>query len=135
MLPQSLILRTGIGKAMSNLNDDDLKNSNNDPRMRNGWAEYQRLVLAELERHNRFIEAINLKLGDIELKIALLKHDATKVTKNELRIDSLEKQIDKLNEGEIIEKAVNKYRNWLLSGGLLLLTAIILPVVRLFLGG
>ena len=29
----------------------------------NGWAEYQKLVLAELERHNKWLNAIDEKLN------------------------------------------------------------------------
>ncbi len=41
-----------------------------------GWSEYQRLVLAELERHNRAIESLAEKLADIKVEIA---------TRNELQ--------------------------------------------------
>lgn len=34
------------------------------------WAEYQRLVLAELERHNRAIETLAEKLSDLKSEIA-----------------------------------------------------------------
>lgn len=39
----------------------------------NGWSEYQKLVLSELERHNGLIEDIRNKLGKIETDIAMLK--------------------------------------------------------------
>lgn len=116
---------------MSNYNDE----RNNDPRMRNGWAEYQRLVLAELERHNNLIESFNGKLAEISLQIALLKQENGKLGRIEQRLDDAEKRLDKIDQGDLIENAVNRYRNWLISGGFLLVSALVLPLVRLFIGG
>lgn len=107
---------------------------NNDPRMRNGWAEYQRLVLAELERHNTLIENLNMKLNDISLQLALLKQENGKISKLEGKLEVLEKQLDKVNEGNIVDEAVGKYKAWLLSGAFLLLTAVALPIVKIFFG-
>lgn len=42
----------------------------------NSWGEYSRLVLAELERHNRLIEQLGEKVADIKGEIA---------TRNELQ--------------------------------------------------
>lgn len=39
----------------------------------NGWNEYQKLVLNELERHNKLIESIRYDLSDIKTEIAMLK--------------------------------------------------------------
>ena len=117
---------------MSNLNDD---RERFDPRMRNGWAEYQRLVLAELERHNNIIEGFNAKLNDIALQIALLKQENGKIAKLEQRLDDTTRQLDKLSQGDMIEDAVHRYRNWLISIGFLLVTALAVPIVKLFIGG
>jgi len=112
-----------------------MSNIENDPRMRNGWAEYQRLVLAELERHNKLIEAINVRIGEIQLSQALLRQENGKLGKLEQRIDDNEKRLDKMDAGSQIDQAIAKYRKWLLSGGFLILTAVIVPVIKLFFGG
>lgn len=38
-----------------------------------GWVEYQRLVLAELERHSATLETIGRDLGSVRTEVALLK--------------------------------------------------------------
>jgi hypothetical protein len=38
-----------------------------------GWREYQRLVLAELARHNAWLAALDRKLDEIRVEIAALK--------------------------------------------------------------
>ena len=43
----------------------------------NGWPEYQRLVLAELERHNAVMVAMNIALGEIRVELAMLKIKAS----------------------------------------------------------
>lgn len=37
------------------------------------WLEYQKLVLAELERHGTALEALSAQVGSIKTEIALLK--------------------------------------------------------------
>jgi len=39
----------------------------------NNWSEYQKLVLAELERHGSLISDIDGKISDIRVEIAMLK--------------------------------------------------------------
>jgi hypothetical protein len=39
----------------------------------NGWSEYEKLVLNELERHNNLIEGIREDVSDIRSEIAMLK--------------------------------------------------------------
>ena len=43
------------------------KNSGND------WSEYQKLVLAELERHGSLISEVDQKITDLRVEIAMLK--------------------------------------------------------------
>jgi len=40
---------------------------------RNGWSEYEKLVLNELERHNLLIEHIRKDLSQIQAELAMLK--------------------------------------------------------------
>ena len=39
----------------------------------NNWSEYQKLVLAELERHGKLISEIDSKISDIRVELAMLK--------------------------------------------------------------
>ena len=39
----------------------------------NNWSEYQKLVLAELERHGSLIAEIDSKISDLRVEIAMLK--------------------------------------------------------------
>jgi hypothetical protein len=41
--------------------------------LHDSWSEYQRLVLAELERHNQWLAALDQKLDDIRVELATLK--------------------------------------------------------------
>lgn len=37
------------------------------------WSEYQKLVMAELERHNEVLEGLSKQINDIHIEIAMLK--------------------------------------------------------------
>lgn len=37
------------------------------------WGKYQRLVLAELERHNRWLASLDSKLDDLRVDMAMLR--------------------------------------------------------------
>lgn len=39
----------------------------------NNWSEYQKLVLAELERHGSLISEVDEKISDLRVEIAMLK--------------------------------------------------------------
>jgi len=39
----------------------------------NGWKEYQRLVLSELERHSSLIESLRSDVAQVRTDIAMLK--------------------------------------------------------------
>jgi len=39
----------------------------------NGWTEYGKLVLNELERHNTLLEALRMDLSNINAEIKMLK--------------------------------------------------------------
>ena len=45
------------------------------PKSRDGsdWSEYQKLVLAELERHGSLISEVDQKISDLRVEIAMLK--------------------------------------------------------------
>lgn len=39
----------------------------------NGWTQYQKLVLAELERHSSYLEDLKKHISRLEIEIATLK--------------------------------------------------------------
>jgi len=43
----------------------------------NGWPEYQRLVMAELERHSEWLASIDARGQRLQTEIALLKLKST----------------------------------------------------------
>ena len=43
------------------------------PKSGNDWSEYQKLVLAELERHGKLISEIDTKISEIRIELAMLK--------------------------------------------------------------
>jgi len=55
------------------MNDNLEQSQPTDSKHTNGWNEYSRLVLAELERHNKLLEEYNKKLNVIQVEIAMLK--------------------------------------------------------------
>lgn len=108
-----------------------------DPRMKNGWAEYQRLVLAELERHNDLINQINIQLRDVAIFIALYKENSDKI---EAQMKEFGEKIQKLqdaqiitDQGDAIGAAISKYRRWIIGIALTILVSVAIPVVNIFL--
>ena len=61
----------------------------------NGWAEYQKLVLAELERHNKWLNTIDEKLNATLLTFSVERKAVETLLKMveqlDTRVDSLEK--------------------------------------------
>lgn len=103
-----------------------------------GWGEYQRLVLAELERHNTLISTLNTGITDIQLKSALREREyqdvVKRVDKLDVRITGLHEKLDSMQSQSDIDNALHKYRKWLLSGAFILITAFLIPLINLFLG-
>jgi hypothetical protein len=104
-----------------------------DPRMRNGWAEYQRLVLAELERHN--LTNLDQSVQGLRTDIALLKEQNGKIHTLQGQIDKLQKQVQESDTQNKIGDAISKYRGWILTTLLLLASSIIIPLVKLIFFG
>lgn len=91
-----------------------------------GWAEYQRLVLAELERHNQLMREIDIRLGKFELDMEILKREMAGSLK-------LDERLRKLENDALTSGAVMKYRKWLIGGALLLITSVVIPIINLYL--
>jgi DNA repair exonuclease SbcCD ATPase subunit len=100
-----------------------------------GWAEYQRLVLAELERHNSIIENIGSKLESISLTLALLKEQNDrqdkKIEENTEQLEHLETRINTVFAGNAVDEAIKKYRKWLLGVGIMLVSSIVIPIIKI----
>jgi len=96
-----------------------------------GWNEYQRLVLAELERLNRQQATIDAKLQEIDRKLwSIAEHDVTDL---KTRMTTVEAKVSSLEKVGITDDAVKKYRKWILGGVFLLITAIFIPIASIIL--
>jgi len=96
-----------------------------------GWAQYQRLVLAELERHNTLLQGIDGRIQNLVLEIELMKRDnlSRKDLEEQVRINT--KRINDLETAEDVSDAVKKWRNWIVGGLFLFITALLIPVITL----
>jgi len=98
-----------------------------------GWNSYARLVLAELGRHNDLLLKISEKLDTIKLQQALYEKDIgeikTDMRDHEKDIKDLKKRMFKIEQGELIDTAVKKYRKWVLAGAFGITASIVIPVV------
>ena len=43
----------------------------------NGWTEYQRLVLTELERHSEALDDLHDKMGELKIELVTLRIKST----------------------------------------------------------
>lgn len=93
-----------------------------------GWSEYQRLVLAELERHNQLMSEMNARQTKFELDMEFLKRDMANMLK-------LDERLRKLENEALTGGAVAKYRKWLIGGALLLITSVVIPLINLYVSG
>lgn len=119
---------------------------NGAPPLNNGWAEYQRLVLAELERHNKLIEVIDTKLSEIQLALALMKErngqTDQEIKERNRKVDkqleaignnhsNLDARVKNLETSSDIESAIQRYKKWIFGTMVLLLGSIIIPLVKI----
>lgn len=99
------------------------------------WDSYARLVLTELERHNDLLFKINEKLDSIKLQQALYEQEIKQVKgdvkDHERDIKDLKKRVYKLEQGELVEAAVKRYRRWIIAGGFGIVTALLLPIIEI----
>lgn len=101
----------------------------------NGWDSYAKLVLAELERHNSLLNAISDKLDTINLQQALTEKETVAVKEEvaELRdtATNLDERVGTLEQKDIVSDALKKYRGWVITGAVGIVTAIIIPAAEL----
>jgi cob(I)alamin adenosyltransferase len=101
---------------------------------RNGWAEYQKLVLAELERHNVMIADVANKIQDISLQLAIMKQEAAQRQNTEKRVQLVEQKIDLLQRGDLVDRAIKRYKKWVLGILVGLVAALAAPIIKAFWG-
>lgn len=102
------------------------------------WGEYQKLVLAELERHNKWLSAIDTKLNQTLLTFGLQKQ-AIEILKDKVeelseRIDELEEESISLEDQKLIYTSLKdlKEHDDRVIGGLKI-AAVIVPIVSVLL--
>jgi len=102
-----------------------------DPRSGNGWSEYQKLVLAELQRHNDLLITLTNELQEAKLEIRLLKESNHKIKEMQEEIKVLQDSLGQLMSGKAVTSALAKYRGRIITGILTFTSIIIIPVVKL----
>jgi hypothetical protein len=95
------------------------------------WGEYQRLVLAELERHNSLLRGIDDRIQSLKLEIELIKRERKDLEEIREQVKINTKRIDKFERGEETEDALVKYRNWIIGILFIFITALLIPVINL----
>lgn len=98
-----------------------------------GWGEYQRLVLAELERHNTLLQSIDSRIQTLKLEIELVKHDRKRLEDLEATVKTNTQRIDKIQSVEDTSDALAKYRNWIIGLLFIFITALLIPTINLIL--
>ena len=106
------------------------------PDENNGWAEYQRLVLAELERHNKWLVTIDEKLNStlmtFKLEKQMIEHLANIVGKLDQRVHTLEQahtETEAIEEYRAKNVAARKWVVGLSITSILSIAALIVDVV------
>jgi FtsZ-binding cell division protein ZapB len=98
-----------------------------------GWGEYQRLVLAELERHNSLLQTIDTRIQSLKLEIELLKQTHERLANVESQVRTNTDRINKIQNVEETDDALKKYRNWIIGVLFVFITALLIPTVTLIL--
>ena len=102
--------------------------------IRNGWGEYQRLVLAELTRHNNLIEKLDEKLQGVSVEVRLLKEENHNIKEQQKEIRALQKQVSNIQQEDAVEVALRKYRRWIIAIIFTIIASGIIPIVRILVG-
>lgn len=97
------------------------------------WGEYQRLVLAELERHNTLLQGVDDRIQNLKLEIELMKQDKHRLKDLENQVKLNTNRLAKIEAGDETDDALRKYRNWIVGLLFVFITALLLPVLNLIL--
>jgi ubiquinone biosynthesis protein COQ9 len=100
-----------------------------------GWSEYQRLVLAELERHNTLLQTIDTRIQALKLEIELMKQGQVRLSQLEDQVKMNTNLISKIKTVEDTDDALKRYRNWIIGALFLFITALLIPTVNLIING
>lgn len=100
-----------------------------------GWGEYQRLVLAELERHNALLTSIDDRIQGLKLEIELIKEQRRNLDDLKTQVRENTKRLGILEGSENTDAAIKKYRNWIIGLLFLFITALLIPIVNLVISG
>jgi DNA repair exonuclease SbcCD ATPase subunit len=100
-----------------------------------GWGEYQRLVLAELERHNTFLQSIDGRIQSLKLELELIKQSQTQdrshIENLETQMKENTKNLNNIKTVGDIDEALKKYRNWIVGLLFIFVSALLIPTVNL----
>jgi len=99
------------------------------------WSQYQKLVLAELERHNTLLLGIDERISNLKLDIERLKTVRSRQEDFVKQLDALSARISAVETSENIDDAIKKYRNWIVGILFFVITALLIPVLNLILHG
>jgi len=97
----------------------------------NGWAEYQRLVLAELERYNQWMTLLDQKLSTMSTQNQLLQRQVELMEKN---IEHNNEKLEKLQAGAATSEAISQYRKYVVGLAIALFDSVLIPLVKLMVG-
>jgi hypothetical protein len=95
------------------------------------WGEYQRLVLAELERHNALLRGVDDRIQSLKLELELIKQTIELIRDLQKQVKENTKRLDTIEREEQTEDALKKYRNWIVGLLFVFITALLLPVINL----
>lgn len=106
----------------------------NDPQDTQGWTQYQRMVLSELERHEEKQDTLQRELTDLRLLVASLK---TELNQNTTSIKNLSDQIRSFEQNAASQQTditLLKYKIGLvasaISTGVTLLSQVVMKLLE-----
>jgi predicted nucleic acid-binding Zn-ribbon protein len=99
------------------------------------WSEYAKLVLAELERHNRILAGIESKLDSLKLQQALYEREIQQFRNDFVQIKAdlvvTAKKVENFESIDIAEQAVQKYRKYIIGLMFAVITSILIPILKI----
>lgn len=106
----------------------------------NGWSEYQRLVLAELERHSSVIEGLAKEVRSVAVDVALFKRHVESMDTHrvevEMQMTDLRGRVKKLEEEkahddgrEVANKEHTVSWRWVVATAIMAAGYILLPLL------
>ena|SRR3990167_11295849 len=103
------------------------------------WDTYARLVLAELERHNGLLVAINEKLDTIRLQQVITEREVSSVSKDlatfkktsQKMSQDHEERLEQIEERDLVSETIKRYKKWLIVMIFTVISSFIIPIVDL----